>query len=581
MKTGDWIIRDTTDNRLHYVESEIFGATGTLYRHDGTSWTCVICRSANKGKKASFKLTGRERGALTKILGNDTTAADLIRKLKNRTYSGQEAFKKAVEEALNSPVDEAILSGLFRIANQFRTPDHLRWVEGKEGDLLIVAASGRNRQDIKDLLGQDCPFSYMYLRRGKIEEAQSGDKVEEAQTEWDVWKMQHHGATTEITTEELRKIQEELRMGQKIQDTITPALMAIKKNPKRWHEMDQVKETVKECLKVFYNEILPELVLLFITEAVPSPTAGTASVQTIINQIAEMAGSPGLLPSQFAQSGHESVALGFVCLFDCIRLYELLQKTRLTEQDIKEIKRVSMDLALNIPKGPPAIMAGVKVIVDAATCGVGIQGVTTAAAYMGIISAAVSFATAARDVRRGGKVCSRIGRMNKTLDTIKSDDERQARFEDSEFNKIMHFAVQKQSRRANKHGVMAVTGVVGGVGGVALGGMAIAGTANIWNPGGWIIAGVGGLGAIGVTSYVLYRYITKYERRARRREKGKPVSPEDFADKLIHLYQAQHDFYEDAEWILKAFGIDADGGQLGGMSRSDAKDVIVGHLTGN
>lgn len=567
-RVGDWIIIDKTNDFPVYVSSEILGPTGTVYRHDGTTWTWLIGRTAHKGKQASFKLTSRAREELKEAQFADDNIATLIRKVGNRTFQGETRFLSAVESAIGR-LNNDKRAAIIRIANQFRTPNHLRWVEGKKGDLLLVAASGRDREDARDLIWQTCPFSYMYLR----------GEIRDAQTNADVWRMNYGGTTTEISTKVLRARQKQERT------FVGPLTAARRICENKKLKTSEKAQQLEPCLEDWLDGFQ-----VYLDKTVPSATAGTNTPFSVINQIRDMAKIPGL-ETQLAQAGSEALSVGIMCIVNGIQLYDLVKRYRSTSNpskaDIKDLNKTVADFVTNLSKGPSTVMVLVKVIADAAAVGgVTAANIAVAASSMSIVGAAVSVATAGRDIYKADKTCKRAARIwaiyTEGADPKSNEtaEQRKKKLEDSEFDLIMKFGVEKQFRRYNKYSISAAAGVLGATGTVVLAGAALAGTANAWNPVGWTIAGCGALGGIGITSFVIYRKVTKGKRHDRRRAKGKPVDAEDYARALCQLYMSKEGFWEDAEATLREFGIPAVGGNLG-IDQVEARKIIVGHLVPN
>jgi len=297
------------------------------------------------------------------------------------------------------------------------------------------------------------------------------------------------------------------------------------------------------------NEII-QLVLKVLDEAVPtpstSPITGITDYWSMINSIgdidlnkksesyfpvaADMDFDVGQVSSVLASAG--SVVQYAREMRKLKNLSNTAAGTGTGDNQYRgQVNTTAGNAAMAIPKSVLNLVGAADLVVKQVGNPMWATAFQTVGKVAGPLGILVSAVTVVRTSRKAHRARRRRNKLHKHLKEMADTGQNE------ELRRCISFLFHKLQRRLIVQAEPATSATASVIGGSILFGLAITGSANLWNPVGWgIVAGGAAIGT-GLLGYAIYRRLTRTHRRNRRLNKssGKVVDTESAARELIRI----------------------------------------------
>jgi len=307
-------------------------------------------------------------------------------------------------------------------------------------------------------------------------------------------------------------------------------------------------------LDIEAHEAFWDTLQAILEEAVPSSTpgstAGLGALNTLISEGRISADAIQAAASSVAQSGIENVGCVVSFISNCIELHN--ERTG-ENRDMSAVKTRAADMIDSLAKlgtGGYAIAETIAALVEK-------QGGSEVPAALGASAAtyagaALGFANTARTGRRGTHSERRFLRLvNLKQEVVVQAKQAKLDPKQIELLFLLDYAIAKVRRRGLKQWSSVVAGLLGSSSTVILTAVAATAAANFWNPVGWTLFGLGTAAGVALISYTTIRHFTKKHRRKHRAKKGGPKNVEEFANRLLTVFENKSNKHTD--WQEYAF----------------------------
>ena len=297
-----------------------------------------------------------------------------------------------------------------------------------------------------------------------------------------------------------------------------------------------------------------DVVKAIVEEAVPSSTPGSTAplgaLNTLISEGKITVEAVSAAASSVVQSGAENVGCVVAFIVDCIELHKEMAST---DRDVGAIKTKAADMMDHLAKlgtGSLAIAETVATLIQKTGGAEAPAALSASAASYG--GAAVGYANALRTGRKGAHSERRFLRLvNLKQEVVTKAKSANADLKQHELLLLLDYAIAKLRRRSVKQWSSVFAGVLGSTSTIILATLAATAVVNAWNPVGWTLFVAGAAAGLALVSYASIRHFTKKHRRKHRAKKGHPGNVEEFANRLLVIFENNSGKHVD--WQAYAF----------------------------